>query len=897
MDDLSSLDWNSSKPPSGHQSTGPRGNYYPTLRPTPPISGRSTPLSQLSTIAQKPLSNVPSGSKSSTPANDSFANLVSFKAGLPPKSLSLQEQQRILQEQKQQQEEEKRKQFDGHFALQPMNPGLWDNFGSGRSTPNQSTPAPPLTSTDEDDVLAAFNSSAPVDSSSHMPPPSRTDSHEELPIAPHQTLSSSNGNLDGFEDQDDDPFGLGMNTARKSATNQSSSVSVEKPGGDSDDVLGLLGRPVSDFSKPQPQPEDPAKSAFSAISENPQARAVAELVNMGFSPEKSQSALEATESGVDVQAAVGWLLNQAHDQSKLSSKSSQPQADGNSTGHVSRRKPGRRTSSSSGGPKPAWMKDQATASAAHRLQEKVSAIQGEEDSGQGTGDIGNSIFKTANSLWKTSTKKLNQAVSDFNSETDPSQPKWMKEARSESASKKPKPSPRENKSHSVQPSGIRQENGSLPNMTDEAMLLEGGGRPPQRTVSPATSLTASARHPRLPALAAPTSSSSASLPLEAPERLTQSKFMQQARHRDPRVRLTRQAVEEEAAQVYISSARRKRPAPNVPPVDLEPDLLFDGSTATLSEPKMPTRAPGQPSRPASSAPLPVRPPPPKRNVPPISPSAIQTSVSSRQAGSAAFKRGDYAEATAHYSSALRVLPSQHPLMIPLLTNRALSHLKTGDPKAAIMDATTTIELTGASRGAGETIDLNGDEGIKPMEPYWGKAMIRKAEALEQLERWADAAETWRACVSAGVGGATSISGRNRCEGALKPKPAPSAATKKVPPRPKPSALSDLNPTSKQSSEAVSRLRAANAAADRLDDEKFKLADIVANRVSQWRANKEANLRALLASLENVLWQDAGWKKVSMAELIQPNKVKIVYMKGIARVHPDKVGPLLVSFED
>ncbi|KAH0395924.1 hypothetical protein KCU89_g9828, partial [Aureobasidium melanogenum] len=48
------------------------------------------------------------------------------------------------------------------------------------------------------------------------------------------------------------------------------------------------------------------------------------------------------------------------------------------------------------------------------------------------------------------------------------------------------------------------------------------------------------------------------------------------------------------------------------------------------------------------------------------------------------------------------------------------------------------------------------------------------------------------------------------------------------------------------------------------------------------------LRALLGSLDTVLWPEAGWKKVNMSDLIMPNKVKIVYMKAIAKVHPDKI---------
>ena len=41
-------------------------------------------------------------------------------------------------------------------------------------------------------------------------------------------------------------------------------------------------------------------------------------------------------------------------------------------------------------------------------------------------------------------------------------------------------------------------------------------------------------------------------------------------------------------------------------------------------------------------------------------------------------------------------------------------------------------------------------------------------------------------------------------------------------------------------------------------------------------------------MDGVLWEGAGWKKVGMSDLIMPNKVKIIYMKAIGKVHPDKV---------
>jgi hypothetical protein len=186
---------------------------------------------------------------------------------------------------------------------------------------------------------------------------------------------------------------------------------------------------------------------------------------------------------------------------------------------------------------------------------------------------------------------------------------------------------------------------------------------------------------------------------------------------------------------------------------------------------------------------------------------------------------------------------------------------------------------------------------KDMREFFGKALMRKAEALEQLERWTEAAKVWREAVESGHGGNTSIQGRDRCEkanglskvGSGTSNPLSSARiiqqNQRSEPRKKAGPQAAVP---EQPGEAVARLRAANEAAERADNEKFALADIVDSRLTAWKGGKQDNLRALLASLDSVLWPEAEWKKVSMAELVLPNKVKVQYMKGIAKVHPDKV---------
>ena len=918
MDDLAGLDWNSSKPtPSQKPSTA---NYYPSLRPTVPNSGRSTPATQGLFNLTKPSSSVPPRSNSSTPANDSFASLVSFKSAQSAANLSLQEQQRRLEEQNAKQHRQPDTLVTG---IGSDDGAFLDKLGSGRTTPNMVTSPPGYAATSEyggHKLSSAINK--PFDGISGL---SNCTNVERTTNGKEDLLSGFGNSIKGVKgfpgsfkpansialdrpnassttpvvqaagqnlepELDDDPFGLGTTNGKKIVKTQKSANEVT----DNDDILGLLSRPVSDFqqkSTTEPRPTQPTNAEAS----HPQDRALAELVAMGFPLGKSREALESTQSGIDVEAAVGWLLNQAHQESRKNRPFPEDVRDISQPRKERRRSSGTRTKSAT----PAWIRQPEGATQDQRRQNSRSPAKGEKDPTKIASELGNNLLKTANSLWKTGTKKFNQAVAEFNSESDSSQPKWMREAKLEAEGHGQRSQRHGSEAddldrkavEAMQQATAKQKEADV---TDEALMLESGdARParklPSRLKSEGSTLSRDSSRTQSPVLN--------NRPRD--QDLRQPGFMQNPQSSDPRSRLNRQPIEEQVSEAYISPARRKKSTPKPTTVQRlpspEPDFLFGASRP--SKPQLPTQRPPPPPQTTSRSPvtnrLPIRPPPPKRTIPPLSPFALQTSSKSRLAGTGAFKRGDYAEATTHYTSALVALPQTHPLTIPLLTNRALSHSKTGDPKASIADATTALELIGPSRGVSESVDL-GDEGSKDMSLFWGKAMTRKAEALEQLERWSDALGVWRSCVEAGVGGATSIAGRNRCEKAANPPAPKNPATKKQGPKPKPrsTALEDLagRPAAKsaQSTEAVYRLRAANLEAERVDDEKFALSDSVSERVQSWRAGKEGNLRALLASLENVLWEGAEWKKVGMGELILPGKVKIQYMKGIAKVHPDKV---------
>lgn len=334
--------------------------------------------------------------------------------------------------------------------------------------------------------------------------------------------------------------------------------------------------------------------------------------------------------------------------------------------------------------------------------------------------------------------------------------------------------------------------------------------------------------------------------------------------------------------------RRPRESPS--PV-MTGDLL-DGSSSIPPEPipesrpKLKTQTKPQKSSPSQ----------PSREVPAVSPASLAFATSLRKQGTKAQERGDYSAAHAHYGEAISKLPPKHPINILLLCKHVHTALKIGSPKEAVSDADKVLNVIGPSKGSNEVIELGTpDESDCDMKQYYSEALVHKAEGLEQLERWADAGKVWKEAVQAGCGGKAALDGRARCEKAIGGSGSAASAPRAAAGLPKKTNTSRsaaaAGPVSRKPAEAVNRLRAANEEADRVDKERVILTDSVDTRIQSWRNGKRDNLRALLASLDTVLWPELGWKKVSLAELVLPNKVKIHYMKGIAKVHPDKVSSL------
>jgi hypothetical protein len=195
-----------------------------------------------------------------------------------------------------------------------------------------------------------------------------------------------------------------------------------------------------------------------------------------------------------------------------------------------------------------------------------------------------------------------------------------------------------------------------------------------------------------------------------------------------------------------------------------------------------------------------------------------------------------------------------------------------------------------------TFRFDGVPGKLDVKEQLVKALQRRAAGLEGMERWEKARGDWERLSGLNWAQAQgrvkdeATRSAARCRGMVKaataPTPASSearASTTPSKPRPRPRPSRPAPP-----SEASQRLKQVEAAQEAEANEQIQLKDSVDARILAWKGGKEANVRALIASLETVLWPELGWVKVGMHELVTPSQVKIKYTKAIAKVHPDKV---------
>ncbi|GAA5864620.1 hypothetical protein JCM1840_002174 [Sporobolomyces johnsonii] len=746
-------------------------------------------------------------------------------------------------------------------------------------------------------------SPAPSSSSSLKSPASTARSPDPWDFDLLNSSVPSSNPVAAAQPANDDPFDLGFDTLAPT-TSSSTAIAAPAPAAEDEfDLLGAFSQPPSS-SRPSPAPVSPAPHSTApspsrpsssaaphrSVSSSPPPHVLGQLVEMGFSPLQARNALSATSNGAGGEWNVEAALEVLVDQQKAEEVQRRKKREEDEWGEegdvrVGRRRSWERDDAEEGAAAareaerrrraaakakaseehPDGAASSATRDAAAKDQAKILQDQAAEVLAQAQ-KLGFSMFKSANAYWGAGKEALQKKLEE-------------QRAAARGAA-----------------GGGAAENGGRPKWWREGMELEDE--------------VVQERGAKGKGRATATGFKDSDDEAEAPESVLPSRPT-----RGPQQQQLQTAAPPSTSE-YRSAFRRAKPAAAPAPAAAEADLLSGTPTPSFTPPSRPS-ASASPSLP-SARPSRVTPSAasrPSRPSIPVSPSALSSALTHKSTGNAHFKLGRFGDASASYSLALDGLPAGWLGRVPLLNNRAQARLKEGEEKKAVEDCTEAVEILLVPSGGRvdlpaleaeshslqpEVRQLGGD--ALDLKDQLGKALSRRARACEAIEKWERALEDWERVrkegdesVVKGAGGARMVGdGVERCRKMLgrgsrspsaaatarpKPTPAPAAAH----PRPRPAPAPVQGP-----GEAVRALQASLAASLAEDDLRLSLKDAVDAKIVAWKGGKEANLRALIASLDRVLWPELGWKGVGLHELVSEGQVKGRYVRAIAKVHPDKL---------
>ena len=582
-------------------------------------------------------------------------------------------------------------------------------------------------------------------------------------------------------------------------------------------------------------------------SSSPPPHIVGQIVEMGFSPAQARAALAKTNTGIDVQAALEGLLGEAFGSREPADELEEDDdyVERERTRREAEEKEERRRRRRQGPSRDTIApRSRDERERENERSQAGTPIQADQILAQAT-EIGQSVFTKATSLWNVGKEKALKAYEEQKKVYEAQlaagggkergkgpvrdgRPRWMVEAEAEARS--------EREEIGGVGAGLEKESGFRDDSDEEEEIP----LPKARTNGNGNG-------------------AGSSRPSRGPDRQAQ-------------------AVQE--ASLFGDDPLPSRPTQRRP----EPPRSRPEPARSKPTPAVRTRTP--------PAPLPAR------TLIPADPSTLSSSSNHKTKGNEHFKLGRFTEAESSYSTAISILPDGHLHLIPLYNNRAATRIKLGESSGAAQDSTTVIEIIGASYHPSKEAPLPATYVDIKLADAFVKAYTKRAQAWEMAEKWNKAVEDWEKILGfdSAILGGQALQIRNlAAEGLRRSKqmldgPTPAASSSKPKPAPKAAPKPISKPAQVERSEAVSTLRAAAKVQEQEDAQRLALKDSTESRINTWKQGKETNLRALLASLDTVLWDEvlAGGLKVGMHELITEKQVKIKYMKVIARLHPDKV---------
>ncbi|CAO3570368.1 unnamed protein product [Mortierella alpina] len=663
---------------------------------------------------------------------------------------------------------------------------------------------------------------------------------------------------------------------------------VEKPARQRDSVDAL-----NSFIGKQPSPSTTSISSSSSRSSPPASRQapaskpsrsaasvqktssredadIAQIVSMGFSAERAKLALAMTESGRDIEVAVEYLIqnNEAEDHLPARTRTHA------SAGREARAREERRPYRDDSDPplEDRRRRNPRQTQAQSQQQQELSRaqqLQQHKDKIVGTASVfGMSVITKANEIYKQGREKMQAAMEDMTAE----------EPRTSAARR-----------HEWIENEFNPRKGGYKDSDSEDEVYK-GRRQPQR-----------------------------------PQDQRQQQQQSQQQHRTSRAKPEKETFED----TYVSSSRRGGASAKSQPLF----AMEDTKKGTSRSSNLSAAATGASSSSSSASasrtarspsPLPPKPARPPRVLVQANSQQLQESNHYKEKGNEVFKLGQFGQAAELYARAGQSLPAGHILLILTQNNRAAALLKIGEYRETIAECDRSILLVQGPDGQGVHDVLPASAGVN-LKDQLGKALMRRATAYENLEKYQEAKDDWAKLRDLDPGHRNAVEGHRRCEKALamvNGGTASSLASASSPsarkPSPSSSSSSSLSPAAGRSgrgvsspmqdifashqsshneakvraelerSEGVTKLRQSAAQQEQEDDEKLRLSDQVERKMTLWKAGKEDNIRALLASLGSVLWEGVGWKAVGMHELVTPAQVKIKYMRAIGKMHPDKL---------
>ncbi|ODN73906.1 hypothetical protein L202_07416 [Cryptococcus amylolentus CBS 6039] len=882
MDDLLDLSW-APKPTAPSVPQPPAKGSTPTsfdflsIQPQQPRS--STPNYAPGLLPSRSSTSTPAPPPVSTPASsqakpDAFSGLLSLggpAASNDTKQMTIAQRQAALAEEKRKSDEAQKKKYEAESQF-------WDNLGSSSSTSATLTGNAGQSNASLDDLHDFLQPSIKPHASSG---PSSAKS-SRLPSAANSSKASQGTFWSSFDNEDllsssnssgpvsrphtgvhtpaptlppaisipttTDPFDFEVlestmsSTKPVSAVKQAKSSEMKMPVSNYDlrddgerDLLGGLGRSAGPLGPARPPESSPPRKPQRTHSPPP--HIVGQIVEMGFSPTQARSALAKTSTGLDVQAALEILLRSPSPSHRGAPRDDMGEAEDDVVEYerikreeAEKEKRRRRRA----GPSRDSVQPRTPA---ERENETQSQDQAERIIAQAS-ELGQGLFNKASVFWSQGKERALKVYEE--------QRKAMEAA--------------------AATDGRRDDRGGSERKAD--------GRP--KWMQDAEEWKG-----------------------EDTRGAEAGGFVDSDKEDEPKHGSSRPAAarRREGAQ----KSAEKRPA--VVTRDKDADLLFGGDDHLGSRPSSaaPASSRHKPSQPPR-APIKSSTPLPLRAIIPADPQQLQKSQNHKTKGNEHFKLGRFTEAESAYTLAISSLPEGCLFLVPLLNNRATARLKLGDFTSAAEDCTSAITIISPSYHPSKEAPLPIEYADIKLGDALTKALTKRAQAWEMGEKWKQALEDWERTMSldsAILGGQVASTRKLAAEGARRARNMiadgqanPSAPVSRPVSKPAPGStpVPPSRPADVNRSAAVADLRKAAQALEAEDAARSAHKDAVDAKLDAWRNGKETNIRALIASLDTVLWDEImkGGLKVGMHELITDKQVKIKYMKVAARLHPDKL---------